>query len=168
MTQRINSSAVDATVNVKLTGDTVQVVNSQVTALATGTTIIPRDDTIPQITEGDQYLSLAITPTSASNTLIIDVVIALSNSANTEIIAALFQDSTANALKAACSYNGALDATRTISFRHIMTAGTTSATTFRVRAGGANAGTTTLNGIAGARLFGGVAASSITITEIRS
>jgi hypothetical protein len=48
---------------------------------------------------------------------------------------------------------------------HYMTAGTTSATTFKVR-GGVNAGTLTFNGEVGARLFGGVCASSITVTEI--
>jgi hypothetical protein len=47
-----------------------------------------------------------------------------------------------------------------------MDAGTTSETTFKVRAGGEEAGTTTFNGVGGARKYGGVLASSITITEI--
>ena len=54
-----------------------------------------------------------------------------------------------------------------VTFTHYMTAGTTSATTFKVRAGADGAGTTTTNGGAGmGRFFGGVMASSITITEI--
>lgn len=52
-----------------------------------------------------------------------------------------------------------------IIFNHIMTAGTTSATTFKVRCGGNAAGTTTFNGQATARKYGGVMASSIQITE---
>ena len=44
--------------------------------------------------------------------------------------------------------------------------GTTSATTFKIRAGGNGAGTWTFNGQSGARRYGGVEASSITITEI--
>jgi U3 small nucleolar RNA-associated protein 20 len=55
-----------------------------------------------------------------------------------------------------------------ICFSHYMTAGTTSSTTFRVRAGAAGAATTTFNGTAGARKFGGVASSSITITEYKA
>ena len=46
-----------------------------------------------------------------------------------------------------------------------MTAGTTSATTFRVRAGLNSAGTTTFNGASSARYYGGTLASSITIKE---
>ena len=51
----------------------VQVVNTQTGAVATGTTVMPIDDTIPQNTEGDQYMTLAITPTHASNKLLIEV-----------------------------------------------------------------------------------------------
>ena len=48
----------------------------------------------------------------------------------------------------------------------MMTSGTTSATTFRVRIGCAVAGTTYLNGNNGVRIYGGVAASSIVIQEV--
>ena len=53
---------------------TVQVVNTQTGAVDTGTTAMPCDDTIPQNTEGDEFMTLAITPTSATNKLKIDVV----------------------------------------------------------------------------------------------
>jgi hypothetical protein len=149
-------------------GKLVQVVNTQTGAVSTGTTIIPHDDTIPQNTEGDQYMSLAITPTNATNKLKIEVVVyAGTSGASQWMAAALFQDSTANALAA----GNAFDATATaipspIVFTHYMTAGTTSATTFKVRAGASAAGTTTFNGQTGGRIFGGVMASSITISEI--
>jgi hypothetical protein len=145
----------------------LQVKNSQTSAVATGTTVIPSDDTIPQITEGDQYMTLAITPHSATNALKIDIVLQLASSAGGgRMIGALFQDSTANAL--AASTQGFIDAGKPmmLSFTYYMTAGTASATTFRVRAGTQQVGTTTLNGSAGARLYGGVSSSSITITEI--
>lgn len=45
----------------KLTGDVVQVVNTQTGAVSTGTTVIQNDDTIPQIGEGDEYMTLAET-----------------------------------------------------------------------------------------------------------
>ena len=46
-----------------------------------------------------------------------------------------------------------------------MTAGTTSAITFRLRLGGNAAGTTTVNGATGARLYGGVGLLRITVDE---
>jgi hypothetical protein len=147
-----------------LAGSVVQVVSYQTGAVATGTTVMPNDDTIPQNTEGDQYMSLAITPTSATNKLKIDVVFNWEN-ANVQHGIALFQDSTAGALAAIQAYNsgGACNATH---FTHYMTSGTTSSTTFKVRAGGAS-GTLTFNGVSSARKLGGTMVSSITITEIK-
>lgn len=152
-----------------LAGSVVQTVNVQDGAVATGTTLIPFDDTIPQNTEGDQFMSLAITPTSATNKLKIDVVFNYGHSANLGAIVALFQDSTANALACASEYMNTSSQLGNIKFTHYMTAGTTSSTTFKVRAGGhtGSAGTTTFNGQSSSRLFGGVLASSITITEIK-
>lgn len=145
----------------------IQVVNTQVGALATGTTIIPPDDTKPQKTEGDEYMTLAVTPTSATNKLKIDIVWIGAHSAGDHITAALFQDTTADAL--ATAVVGNLDtpsSPRVITFSHYMTAGTTSETTFKVRVGANNAGIITFNGFGGNRKFGGIMASSITISEI--
>jgi hypothetical protein len=148
------------------TGSVLQVVNTMNGTVATGTTSIPQDDTIPQNTEGTEFMTLAITPTSASSKLRIDVVVNGAGSATNSWIVALFQDSTANSL-AAISYNiAANNVVSPASFTYYMTAGTTSSTTFKVRAGLIGAGTYTFNGQSGGRLFGGVMASSITITEI--
>lgn len=148
----------------------VQVVNFQTGAVATGSTIIPLDDTIPQNTEGDQVMSLAITPTSAANKLKIDVVVfATGNQANSWVIAALFQDAIAAALAAFANFQPVGTAGNSSVFTHYMTAGTTSAITFKVRIGrdASTASTVSFNGGGGVgRLFGGVMASSITITEI--
>lgn len=148
------------------TGTIRQVVNTQSGAVATGTTTIPTDDTIPQNTEGTEFMTLAVTPTSATNKLKIEVIINLAGSAGTHLTAALFQDSTANALAATSMPIVASGNSQMLVFTHYMTSGTTSATTFAVRAGGGSASTTTFNGWASARKFGGVLASSITITEI--
>lgn len=147
-------------------GNSVQIVNTETGAVATGTTTIPLDDTKPQITEGDEYMTLAITPTNASNTLYIDVFFLFAQSSPTTGVAALFQDSNADSIAAAPEFIGSAGGTGIIAFRHKMTAGTTSATTFRVRAGG-QTGTMTFNGASGGRYFGGVSASSITITEVK-
>lgn len=145
-----------------------QVVSTVTGAVATGTTTIPLDDTIPQNTEGDQYMTLSITPKSATSTLNISVnwFGASSQASPATMIAALFQDSTANALAVGWCLSGGAGYPISICFNFTMTSGTTSATTFKVRAGCNTAGTTTFNGIAGGRDFGGKLASSIVITEI--
>jgi hypothetical protein len=53
-------------------GSVLQVVNVQTGAVATGTSQTQNDDTIPQNTEGTEFITLAITPTSASSKLKID------------------------------------------------------------------------------------------------
>jgi hypothetical protein len=150
-----------------LTGVPVQTVASSTTAVATGTTILPYDDTIPQNTEGDQYMTQAITPKSATNRLSIEAVIHIGNSASDHLSAALFQDSTANALAVASQYQLTNQGITNIKLTHDMVSGTTSSTTFKIRAGNALAGTTTVNGLGGARRFGGVFSSSMKITEYK-
>jgi len=142
-----------------------QIVTYQTGAVATGTTVLPYDDTIPQNTEGNEYMTLAITPTNSGSTLEIDVEWIGCSSVTNNIGVALFQDSTANALSVVQSLNANSVSLLPIPLKHVMTAGTTSATTFKVRAGGGSAGTTTFNGVGGARYFGGLIASRITIKE---
>jgi hypothetical protein len=159
--------AVDGSLITGTVSNIVQIVNTPSGATNTGTTVMPYDDTIPQNTEGDEYITRAITPTSATNKLKIDVVINGSASANYQITAALFRDTTANALACGSMYPGNNDTLGQIVFSHYMDAGTTSATTFKIRVGLSNAGTYYYNGTAAGRRFGGVLASSITITEIK-
>jgi hypothetical protein len=152
-------------------GKIVQIVNVTDGTTATGTTVFPFDNTIPQNTEGTEFMTLAITPTNSSNKLFIQVVnVGSSTAANTGIITALYQDTTANALAATMQGARQADVANTTTFNHYMTAGTTSATTFKVRAGTYSAGTYRFNGAAssGIQLFGGVMPSSITITEIEA
>ncbi len=143
----------------------IQIVSTITGAVATGTTAIPIDDTIPQITEGDQYMTLAITPRTTTSTLVIQVTANINNTNAQTNTVALFQDSTANALAAQAVTTGTASEKVPSSFVYTMTSGTTSSTTFRVRAGGPTGATTTFNGSASARLLGGVFTSSIIITE---
>jgi hypothetical protein len=144
-----------------------QVVNTQTGASGTTTTILPVDDTIPQNTEGAEFMSLAITPVDANSTLLIDVVFHGAPSVTLRwVTAALFKDSGADAIAAGTLGPQDAHGGANISFRHKMTAGTTSEITFKVRAGLNGTGTLTFNGNNGNRLLGGVHASSITITEI--
>jgi hypothetical protein len=148
-------------------GSVTQFVSTQTGAAATGSTQIPFDDTIPQNTEGDQYMTLAITPKSASSTLMIYVIAQIVASTTVNCSMALFQDSTANALKAVSFATNGSNLVETI-LLHSMTSGTTSATTFKMRAG-CNTGAVTFgfNGTSGGtRRFGGVAGSGMYIYEI--
>lgn len=151
------------------TGFVVQIVSTNFSAVATGTTVIPTDDTIPQNTEGDQYMTQAITPKSTTNRLSIELTAVLSNSsAAADMIMALFQDSTAGALAATLQTFPTTTYQQNITLRHDMAAGTTSATTFKMRGGGSSAGTTTFNGQGAARKFGGITISNIRIIEYKA
>ena len=148
-------------------GKLIQVVNTQTGAVATGATQIPVDNSIPQSGEGDEYMTLSITPTSLANKLKIEVVFHASFSIATAwMTAALFQDSVANALACSATFMTTQTAFNELSFTHYMTVPSTSAIIFKVRGGANQSGTTTFNGQSAARLFGGVLASSITISEI--
>ena len=143
----------------------VQIVNVTDGAVATGTTTIAWDDTIPQITEGNEFMTLAITPKSTSNILVVEVSAMLSGTAAVIMVGALFQDSTADALAVAAQDPRGNNSVDGMNISHYLVAGTTSATTFRFRAGAQSAATTTFNGSNSGRKFGGAVASSITITE---
>ena len=160
-------AAAVAAANVKLPGDTVQVVFAQTGAVATTTTIMPFDDTVPQITEGAEFLTRTITPTNASSKLLVEVTINGSCSTTSYITAAIFRDSTESALAAASKYgtNGTYEQ---VVLSCLVDAGSTSATTFRVRAGQHTAGTLTVNGDGGVRRLGGSMATTIKVTEIKA
>lgn len=162
-----SATAVTSQQSIKAYVTVVQMVNTQTGAVNTGTTIMPYDDTIPEKTEGDEYMTLAITPKSATNKLKIDIVFIGASSVVVNLIVALFQDDTTNAIAAASHSEDQTNRPITIKFTHYMTTGTTSETTFKVRAGPAGSATVTFNGSSAGRIFGGVMASSITITEIR-
>lgn len=148
-------------------GFPIQAKFNSTTAVATGTTLIPNDDTIPQSSEGDQYMSQAITPTSTSNLLVVDVLADLANTVSNDIIGAIFQDATANALAAGEAYQVTANGGVMLHLRHTMAAGTTSSTTFKFRAGGSTAGTMTFNGASSTRRFGAITKSTMMVTEYR-
>lgn len=150
---------------VKKPWDIVQAVVTQTGAATTGTTVMPYNDSIPQNTQWDEYMTLAITPTSTINKLIISSDCCISSSSSTTLCAALFQDSTASALSSKVWWGSATTVVN-MSITHEMRAATTSSTTFKIRAGGGWAAATTFNGASWARLHGWVLNSFIKITEI--
>lgn len=157
---------VDASGNLGGKGIEIQSVRTDDGEVATGTTVLPTDDTIPQNTEGDEFMTVSITPNNASNKLIIEVQASLSNSVSgNDMVMALFQDSTANALTAITEALSTGNGQGHLNIKYEMTAGTISLTTFKMRAG-TSSGTTTFNGAGGTRRMGGVMNSYIKVTEI--
>jgi hypothetical protein len=148
-----------------------QVTVTQSGALVTGTAIMPSDDTIPQLTEGVELFSHSHTPLAAGNKLRIEVTAQLSiENSDVAVCMALFKDAGANALAAAYGQStgdGNAQFKGTVTLVHYMAAADTTPITFSVRAGPGSAATIHMNAVhAGTRAFGGVCASSITVTEI--
>ena len=134
---------------------------------ATSVTAIPVDDTVPQSSEGYEWVTHSHTPASDSNILKIRATCHIGETTNTAAygIQALFKNSDANALAASMISNVSQLAVDTIVTEYVMTAGTTSAITFKARAS-LDAGTTmTINGFGGARKFGGVLVSRLEVFE---
>ena len=157
-------------------GSTVQYVYTSTSSLATCNVQIPADDTIAQKTEGTELFTLSITPKSVNNILRIVANINYTlydGTHNYFPVIALFQDSTSNSLATCCGNlinSVASGMTGTTGLTYIMVAGTTSETTFKIRVG-SNLSTYPIyvNGNFGAsRMFGGVASTTLTITEYKA
>jgi len=124
------------------------------------------EDVIPQNTYGTEVMTVTITPKSATSILIIEVhVFGFINAGGASAGMGLFQDSTANALamvatSVASNYHN-------IVINHSMTSGTTSATTFKIRIW-PDAASFDVNGANNTRVGGGVASTSIIVTEYAS
>lgn len=129
---------------------------------------IPHDDTIPTNTEGTEFLTAAITPTHASNHLLVHGQLMISgNNAPARIGVMIFRDSESTPIFATQHTPSSANDIVTIPFRVRVAAGSVSATTFRVRAG-AQSNNTSLNGVNSGRIYGGAAVSCIQIDEIKS
>ena len=116
-------------------GSIVQIVTTQTGALITGTAIIPADDTIPQISEGFEVLSLAITPKSATNRLLITGQIH-AYSSTADMTSALFKVGTDDALSVSSAPRITSSGdTAAITTMWNGVSGTTSAITFKIRFG---------------------------------
>ena len=141
-------------------GITVQQIRSILNGGSAGLpTIIPHDSSIPQITEGTQVLTAAITPTSMSNILLIEFNGSGIGPPAGAAITALFRDSIVNALAATASVSN--NGNTLFLLRFYLTVPSLSAQTYRIRAG-YNNGAGTIN----APTFGGVCTSVLTVTEL--
>jgi hypothetical protein len=125
-------------------------------------------DAVPQQTDGTQILTATITPKSAANRLYIEANLEMAAGAAIAGFAALFQDSIAAALAARLVVMPVADTGMTVSVIYQMIAGTTAATTFKLRAGPipAASGNFFVNGISSGRRLGGSQRATLTIHEL--
>lgn len=148
-------------------GKLVQQVRASTNSTVSTNSAIPPDGSIPQNSEGAELITATITPTSSTNALVIQFQFTFNVNTSISVSAALFQDSTANALYAVGQYKSGADSNRDliVSGIYYMTAGTTSATTFKVRFGpviGSGGDLVYVNG----GLYGGVEIASLIVSEI--
>lgn len=139
-------------------GAIVSIVSAEVATMFTSTATIPLDDTIPQITEGTEVITLTVTTTQAGQRVRLFFECHVGANATTPVIAALFVDATANALTASQLTTGSSPVR--LAFDKVVTMGAAGTYTFRVRVGPSPAASATLtfNGAAGVRQLGGAEA----------
>ena len=148
-------------------GIVVQRVSTQTGAVQSGSGFYTINDSIPQITDGNLFLTLAITPQSAANILVVNVTACLENPGSSFVMGGIFNNLSSDCLSIATIF-GAAGIQNDFWLQHEMTAGTTSPITFYFRAGGNVSSLTTLNGTGGSRTFGGVNCTIMQITEYTS
>lgn len=157
-----------------LAGQVIQKRRTASGAMTTGATATPNDDTSPGpvITEGNEFMTLAITPRASVNLLHWRHrgIYANATAATTNVMAFFNTDqhaTNAQAVSASViSPGGAgIMTEHGIEYRHI--AGVTTATTGRIRCGNAAGTTTTFNGSAGARFHAGLMMSFMEVQEIQ-
>ena len=134
--------------------------------------VVGVDDSIPTLTEAPvaSNLNVTITPKSSSNTLMIEMNVQFSiQSTAAYVVGCLFKDSGTNAIAATTTFIDLNQGSSIITLRYFESAGSTSSRTYKAGFGNSRGNITIINGDAsGGRYFGGVAASSLTVTEITS
>lgn len=130
------------------------------------TTQMPLDNTKPQNTEGAQVNSISYTPLDSANILVISVMQNVNVAQTCNVTCGLFSGGSSAISSASQSLTNTYIGQFTL--KHIMTAGTTSAISFTVRAGANVAGTCYFNGSSAGTLLDGTLYSSILIEEYTS
>jgi len=147
-------------------GGNVNKVFLQTGEVFTGSTAGPAtDDSVPQKTEGDVHLTIYFIPTTATSRVKISLDAAhVSNSASGNTVVCLLQDDIANCLKARqIGYTG-VGGFNQVFFDFTHTPGA-ALITYKMLIGSDGGGTTTLNGIGGARRFGAALMSRLSAEE---
>lgn len=147
-------------------GMVYQIVTASDGTAQTLTTAIVNDDSIPQSSEGAEILTVAITPRKSTSTLIITACAYAALDTNGIAVLALFKDADAGAIAAGTNTDTSASGIHPFVLHHSMTAGTTSAITFKLRIGENGGGNVFMHGGASNRKYGGVLKSFIRVEEV--
>jgi hypothetical protein len=140
---------------------------SEYAANAALSTSIPVDDTIPQQSEGTQILAVAITPTDPSHVVNLRFSGQVTATGVDNVTAALFVNSTADALRAIMVNVSAADVKVMNTLEALHIPNSVSSQSYKIRVGGGGAAVR-LNGPSSARLLGGASAAVLVAEEISS
>ena len=146
-------------------GTVIQTVSATPYTANAALAVIPNDDTIPQITEGTQILTLDITPSFTSSRIRLVFNGFGGTTASASIIVALFRTGNVNALKTTmvtCTAGWTVE----LNIDWVDNPVSTTAQTYSVRAG-PSSGVARLNGSSTQRNMGGSAACTLVAQEIR-
>jgi len=150
-------------------GKVAQVVMATTTTSASITATIPQDDTIPQSTEGVEFLTVTLTPTNAASTIHLQFESQGSANGIRNIIFSLFEGSASNAFAATYYTVTTSNYMSPMVLSASISAGSTSARTYRLRAGcsAGTAGTVyLLRDALASQYFGGTNTARLIATEI--
>jgi len=149
-------------------GSILQTHYSEYKTATTVSDVIPFDDTIPQVTEGFQVFSQAITPSSTSSKILVEWQLwAGRNGTALCFISALFRNSGVDAITTVCSNAPTISQVpgQVCGF-FLDSPNTTSATTYTLRVG-PNGNSFELNGSGVGRRFGGNGICTFKVSEIK-
>ncbi len=125
-------------------GKLAQVVSGSDNTPTSTTSSIPDDNTAPQNTEGTEIVTVSITPTDASSTLEIEYGVTFAADTAGKAYAAMFVDSTADAIDSMGLSNSGTSYVAHATKSFTISAGSTSARTYKLRVG-INSGTIYIN-----------------------
>lgn len=149
-----------------ITGDILRAAATVTGAVATGTSVIPMDDTIPAAGEGDAYMTVSISVPIKQTIVEIEAIGNVASSVATDGLAAYIYSSAGN-VHTMQSANGVAAGDQVAIPLAMRQIGDFSGTFgFQFVAGGSAAGTTTFNGRAAGRLYGGAMGSHISARAI--
>lgn len=146
------------------TRNLVQSIRTEVTAVATGNSIIPLDDTKPLNSEGTQFGSITVTPRAIGSTLEIEAGVSASLVAAGWCIAALHNGGSEAVQvdsRAGISAGGMVR----IDLSHSQETTSLAPITFTLRVGSNGSNTVTIGGTSGVRLFGGTPFLTMKVKE---
>lgn len=134
--------------------------------VTTAGTIMPVDDTIPQITEGDEILTCAYTG-KRSNSLLEILFNGAASSTAAQTACALFVDSGANAQAVQMYVPNSTATGQGVTLAYTLTLADTSSHTYRIRCGNNGGSAVLFNGFSAARKYGGANYTTLTLREIK-